>query len=217
MWRLSYLMFLTLTTMRTLAQRLLLSARPPAKKLGPQTLEEDPSQYRPGGYHPVRVGEMFADRYQVIRKLGFGQYSTVWLAHDARSVFHIYDVPPSLTLLASLNQHVAIKVLTAASYGGENPVYELEILQHIRKANPSHVGYNYVIHLRDHFLHKGPNGKHLCLVFPVMGESVSDLRCRFPNRRIPPALTKQIAQQVLLGLDYLHRSCGVIHTGVWAP
>ncbi len=36
-----------------------------------------------GGYHPVRVGEKFkAGRYSVLRKLGWGHFSTVWLVLD---------------------------------------------------------------------------------------------------------------------------------------
>ncbi|KAK2607758.1 hypothetical protein N8I77_006410 [Diaporthe amygdali] len=38
--------------------------------------------YRPGGYHPVRLGDTFYDRFHVIRKIGYGSFSTVWLAHD---------------------------------------------------------------------------------------------------------------------------------------
>jgi len=46
------------------------------------TSEEKPENYCPGGYHPVRLGEIFNDRYQIISKLGYGVYSTVWLAKD---------------------------------------------------------------------------------------------------------------------------------------
>lgn len=47
------------------------------------TSEEGLERYRPGGYHPVVVGDTFKDgRYTIFNKLGFGGYSTVWLAHD---------------------------------------------------------------------------------------------------------------------------------------
>lgn len=49
-----------------------------------QRSEEDLDRYHPGGYHPVQLGEVFNDRYMVVRKLGYGQYSTVWLARDIR-------------------------------------------------------------------------------------------------------------------------------------
>ena len=51
---------------------------------GPEV--ESPDRYRPGGYHPVHLGDVYHQRYRVIHKLGFGTYSTVWLARDLRSV-----------------------------------------------------------------------------------------------------------------------------------
>lgn len=43
--------------------------------------------YRPGGYHPVHLGDDFHHgQYKIIRKLGDGAYSTVWLARDTRYV-----------------------------------------------------------------------------------------------------------------------------------
>ena len=60
-----------------------------AQNLTISKTEEDPSRYCPGGYHPVRIGEVYADRYKVIQKLGFGRYSTVWLAQDFRLVISI--------------------------------------------------------------------------------------------------------------------------------
>ncbi len=49
-----------------------------------QRPEEDLDRYRPGGYHPVHLGDVFNDRYTVVRKLGYGRYSTVWLARDIK-------------------------------------------------------------------------------------------------------------------------------------
>nr|CAD7574634.1 unnamed protein product [Timema californicum] len=34
------------------------------------------------GYHPVKIGDLFHNRYHVIRKLGWGHFSTVWLCWD---------------------------------------------------------------------------------------------------------------------------------------
>lgn len=45
--------------------------------------EEDLEDYRPGGYHPVNIGDEFnSGRYLIVRKLGWGHFSTVWLARD---------------------------------------------------------------------------------------------------------------------------------------
>jgi serine/threonine protein kinase len=44
---------------------------------------EDLEGYTPGGYHPTSIGDSFCDgRYTVVHKLGFGGYSTIWLARD---------------------------------------------------------------------------------------------------------------------------------------
>lgn len=65
--------------------------------------EEDEGfdSYRKGGYHAVRVGDSFnGGRYIAQRKLGWGEFSTVWLAYDTRSSvrFHYY------CLLVALNR-----------------------------------------------------------------------------------------------------------------
>ena len=44
--------------------------------------QEDPKDYIKGGYHPVKIGDLFHNRYHVVRKLGWGHFSTVWLCWD---------------------------------------------------------------------------------------------------------------------------------------
>jgi len=45
--------------------------------------DEGTEDYRRGGYHAVRIGDTFKhSRYVVQRKLGWGHFSTVWLAWD---------------------------------------------------------------------------------------------------------------------------------------
>ena len=44
--------------------------------------QEDSSDYCKGGYHPVKIGDLFLNRYHVTRKLGWGHFSTVWLCWD---------------------------------------------------------------------------------------------------------------------------------------
>lgn len=46
--------------------------------------EESYSDYLAARYYPVRIGEVFASRYQVVGKLGYGAFSTVWLARDLK-------------------------------------------------------------------------------------------------------------------------------------
>jgi serine/threonine-protein kinase SRPK3 len=46
--------------------------------------QEEALDYCPGGYHPLALGDLLAKgRYFCVRKLGWGQFSTVWLAWDS--------------------------------------------------------------------------------------------------------------------------------------
>lgn len=45
--------------------------------------DEGTEDYKRGGYHAVRIGDAFKHgRYVVQSKLGWGHFSTVWLAWD---------------------------------------------------------------------------------------------------------------------------------------
>lgn len=44
--------------------------------------EETLPLYNPRLFYPVRIGEVFDNRYQVVAKLGYGTTSTTWLCHD---------------------------------------------------------------------------------------------------------------------------------------
>ncbi|KAI0060910.1 kinase-like protein [Artomyces pyxidatus] len=176
--------------------------------------EEDWEDYCKGGYHPVHIGDSFSDgRYIVVRKLGWGHFSTVWLARDTK-----------------MNRHVALKIVKSAPRYTETALDEIKLLQRlITSATPplsaspdnpnpapspsqTHPGRSHVISFLDHFRHKGPNGTHVCMVFEVLGENLLGLIKRHQRKGVPQHLVRQIAKQVLLGLDYMHRCCGVIHT-----
>ncbi|KAK4144964.1 kinase-like domain-containing protein [Dichotomopilus funicola] len=158
--------------------------------------EEDSEDYCKGGYHPVTIGEKFKDgKYTVVRKLGWGHFSTVWLSRDNNT-----------------GKHVALKVVRSAAHYTETAIDEIKLLNKIVQANPNHPGRKHVVSLLDSFEHKGPNGTHVCMVFEVLGENLLGLIKKWNHRGIPMPLVKQITKQVLLGLDYLHRECGIIHT-----
>jgi serine/threonine-protein kinase SRPK3 len=53
-------------------------------------------EYRAGGYHPVHLGDIFHDRYQIIGKWGYGTFSTVWLARDLRLVHNRFFAKSTL-------------------------------------------------------------------------------------------------------------------------
>jgi len=94
-------------------------------------------------------------------------------------------------------------------------LHELEYLQLIRGQNVQHSGHSHVIQLRDHFYHEGPNGKHICIVTELLSEDLTSFSRRWKYDRIPQPLAKVITRQIILGLDYLHNSCGILHTGAY--
>lgn len=158
--------------------------------------EEDSEDYCKGGYHPVHAGEQYNNgRYTVIRKLGWGHFSTVWLSRDNTN-----------------KKHVALKVVRSAAHYTETALDEIKLLNRVVDANKDHPGRKHVVSLLDSFTHRGPNGNHVCMVFEVLGENLLGLIKKWNHRGIPLPLVKQITKQVLLGLDYLHRECGIIHT-----
>lgn len=110
---------------------------------------------------------------------------------------------------------MALKIITSRCYGGEKEVYELAILQRITGADPRHPGYRHVLGLLDHFVHSGPHGNHVCLIHEVMCRNLHEFSFHFEYRQLPLEMVKEVARQMLKGLDYLHSSCGVIHTGMY--
>jgi serine/threonine-protein kinase SRPK3 len=68
------------------------------------------------------------------------------------------------------------------------------------------------VQLLNSFLHYGPNGKHFVMVFEIMGVNLLEVIKAFEYKGVPIPLTRIIAKQTLIGLDYLHRMCNIIHT-----
>ena len=175
--------------------------------------DETIEDYKIGGYHPVHVGEIFMCRYIVIQKLGWGHFSTVWLAKDLQ-----------------YNTFVALKIQKSAPHYLEAAYDEVEILEQVSSywkkpewaesakgylgdaQNSRNMDSCFCVQLLNSFLHYGPNGKHFVMVFEIMGVNLLDIIRRYDYKGIPIPLVRIIAKQVLIGLDYLHRICKIIHT-----
>ena len=66
--------------------------------------------------------------------------------------------------------------------------------------------------LLNSFQYSGPNGTHFVMVFEILGVNLLEIMKRFDYKGIPLPLVRRITKQVLMGLDYLHRICKIIHT-----
>ncbi|PPQ83807.1 hypothetical protein CVT26_004519, partial [Gymnopilus dilepis] len=188
--------------------------------------EEPLEEYRKGGYHPVAIGDVLGSptsrsRYRVVRKLGWGVYSTVWLVRHERGRLLMGANLDFEHSDATQTQCVsAVKVSTGIA---TRQLHELKTLKLIleRSTSPSqhkldsegtHPGSQFVLHLYSHFTLHGPHGKHLCLVTEPMTESLASFSGRWRKCMLPHVLIKHVAKQIILALGFLHGECGIIHT-----
>lgn len=104
--------------------------------------QEPPADYTKGGYHPVKISEILNGRYYIIRKLGWGHFSTVWLSWD----LHV-------------KRFVALKVVKSAEHFTETALDEIKLLKCVREAAPDDPYHDRVIQLLDDFKLAGPNGR----------------------------------------------------------
>uniref|UniRef100_A0A3B3VL60 non-specific serine/threonine protein kinase n=1 Tax=Poecilia latipinna TaxID=48699 RepID=A0A3B3VL60_9TELE len=159
--------------------------------------QEDPNDYCKGGYHHVKVGDLYNGKYHVIRKLGWGHFSTVWLAWDIQ-----------------VKRFVAMKVVKSAEHYTETAVDEIKLLRSVRNSDPDDPKREMVVQLLDDFKISGVNGTHVCMVFEVLGHHLLKWIIKSNYQGLPLPCVKSIIKQVLQGLDYLHTKCQIIHTDI---
>jgi len=159
--------------------------------------QEDPKDYVKGGYHPVKIGDLFHNRYHVVRKLGWGHFSTVWLCWDLTD-----------------KTFVALKVVKSAAHYTETALDEIKLLKCVRQSDEKDPFREKCVQLLDDFKISGVNGTHVCMVFEVLGHNLLKFIIRSNYQGIPLYNVKRIMKQVLEGLHYLHTKCKIIHTDI---
>ena len=179
--------------------------------------DEGISSYKINGYHPVHIGEVLLERYIIMQKLGYGHFSTAWLALDTK-----------------FGTYVAIKIQKSAQQYIDAAYDEVEILQELANHNfdPSwikslkeyykdepeileeleSVEHTNIVQLLNSFIYYGQNGRHFCMVFEIVGVTLLELIKRYNYKGIPLPFIRIITKQILIGLDFLHRICHIIHT-----
>ncbi|KIO34399.1 hypothetical protein M407DRAFT_16924 [Tulasnella calospora MUT 4182] len=150
------------------------------------------------GYLPIVPDKTLCDgQFRVIRKLGWGGNSTVWLARNTQS-----------------SQYAAIKVMTAhaTSLQKAGLLAEVAFLKCIESTNPKHRGYQHCSRFLETFFETGVEGQHLCFVMEPLGMDLAAYRRSFPGSKLPLLAVKRLTKQTLLALEYLHLECEIIHS-----
>lgn len=148
---------------------------------------EDREQYCSGGFHPVHLGDILSEhqRYRVIHKLGNGGFATIWLCRDAES-----------------DKLVALKILMADE--SRDDCADRKVLDWLEtgRSEQSKAQLSDCLAIpKDHFWIDGPNGRHLCLVMPLLGPRIDSIWTKLakPEEQLPKA-----ALQAARGLQVLH-------------
>lgn len=145
--------------------------------------------YEPGGYHPVVINDLLHSRYRIVDKLGFGGYSTIWLARDKLD-----------------NHYVAVKIGISRS---SLPRRELEALKALNGSGPSSQAAA-VPTILDAFDIRGPNGTHPCYaVAPTQG----DLKEASFGHLFPVQVARALAAKLATAVAFVH-SRGFVHGGL---
>merc|ERR1712168_304083 len=159
--------------------------------------QEDVSDYCKGGYHVVKIGDLFHGRYHTIRKLGWGHFSTVWLAWDLTE-----------------KRFVALKIVKSAWHYTETAMDEIKLLRAVHTSDTTDEGYPHLVQLLDDFKITGLHGSHICMVFEVLGHNLLKYIIKSSYRGISIPMVKSIIRQTLMGLNYIHTKCKIIHTDI---
>jgi serine/threonine-protein kinase SRPK3 len=110
-----------------------------------------------------------------------------------------------------------VEILDVIAKNAENPEWIRSLLHYYKndseqltKGAASDHCHN--VMLLNSFMYDGPNGKHFIMVFEILGVNLLEIMKRYDYKGIPLPLVRIIAKQILIGLDYLHRICRIIHT-----
>lgn len=152
---------------------------------------EHPKYYRMGGYHPVKIGDLYNDRYRIAYKLGWGYYSMVWLAWDYTD-----------------KKFKSLKIQKSSKMFKKAAEDEIDFNEYIGKDMPSQTP---ICNMTDKFIINGTNGEHWCMVFETLGSSLDYVRRK--QGRMEIDTVRKIINNVMEGLRYL-RSKNIIHTDI---
>jgi hypothetical protein len=109
------------------------------------------------------------------------------------------------------SEHVGALKIANCDGAAEN---EVEIEEHIAKTGLSHRAHSLLRTCQERFKVDGPHGKHICSVYPALGESMLSFQRRLVDEVTPYPLVKVYLMVLLEALECLHKECNVVHTGM---
>lgn len=149
-----------------------------------------------GTHRTLHPGNRLKDgRYEIVRRLGRGATSTVWLAHDESS-----------------KRLVSIKILASEASKG---CHEPDIRRLLAQAAPSHPGSQHVQQMLDAFLERGWFDNYQCMVGTPGAASLSSSKVASRGVDLfPLEVSRAMAAQLILAVGFLH-SQGVVHGDIY--
>jgi hypothetical protein len=151
-------------------------------------VNEDWSRYDPKEtsrvLYPICLGDVLSERYLIEHKIGFGGFSTVWMAYDLQD-----------------ERDVALKVMCAGDWGEQELLVQNEIIQSVEDTS-------HLVTYSATFLLRGQDFQHRVFVFPLLGPCLDSLLVK------EMSLTARMstARQLLKALENLHKA-GIVHRG----
>ncbi|KAI0010862.1 kinase-like protein [Xylariaceae sp. FL0662B] len=152
---------------------------------------ENIEKYKPGGYAPIDLGGVLADRYEVIYKLGHGGIATTWLCWDLVT-----------------DKWRAVKI-NSAKYSHKD-CQDRVAMEHLKGQGLDHAELeaNHIVAPLDTFSMETSNGTHFCAVMDVYGPRLNEWRTEELGK--DSERINDICYQVTEGLGFLH-SKGLCH------
>jgi serine/threonine protein kinase len=185
-------------------------------------------RYVQGGFHPVALGDTFHNgRYTIRYKLGYGGFSTVWLARDThRKYENFFSQGPRMSSYSDSNrlihgrQWVSLKIKQASASTSsldEDPDIKAFMALEHKHVSSTPSSPKYFAQLLETFQHQGPNGTHTCLVVELLGPAVSSVMMVYNNFEIKETLRPdtilRASKQLLESIHAMHES-GIVHGGI---
>ncbi|KAI5295658.1 hypothetical protein KEM52_000650 [Ascosphaera acerosa] len=142
-------------------------------------------------------------RYTILKRIGTGRSSDVYLAYDKARQDNI-----SMAITAA--HYVAVKVRKSSRTEGDicqemANMWDVSWLETISLC----AGREGILPCIDYFRQEGPTGLHDCLVFEAFGCTLEEQIKECRGRKLPVSVVQALTRQLVEALDFLHRHCDI--------